>query len=139
MKKSIQNISGLIKIEIFIALAIFGIIQFTNITLFKAIAFMLGFIVVLEVVRMVGDFIMKGTQAIKIRYVIDGFIIFLLRDVIIVISDEKIIDKEFKVGFLLAVIFTFFIFRIFSLKYSPSDKNCEDCIATIDNKCELKK
>ncbi len=42
---------------------------------------MLEFIVIMEVVKMVSDFIKKET--LRLRYIIDIFIIFLIRDVII--------------------------------------------------------
>jgi len=138
MKKLFNKINIYIKIELLIAVIIYTYLNITNISLFKIITFILGFIVVLEVVRMVGDFIMKDSQAIKVRYVIDGFIIFLLRDVIILISDNKIIEHKEKIIMLMIIIGCFFLFRIIALKYSPSDKNCDTCISNKNNSCEFK-
>lgn len=100
---------------------------------------MLSFIVILEVTRMVIDFILDEKHVIRMRLVIDGFILFLLRDVILVISNEKYttIEIQNKLFILIPVIFMFFIFRYFSIKYSPNDKNCSTCPAIItssDNK-----
>ena len=64
---------------------------------------------------MVSDFIKK--EKLRLRFVIDIFIIFLIRDVIIQTSYAK---KDYDtILFLLFVIFIFFIFRILSIKYSP--------------------
>jgi len=48
---------------------------------YKAIILMLEFIVVIEVVKMIAEFIEK--KHLRLRYVLDVFIIFLIRDVII--------------------------------------------------------
>ncbi|NQY54788.1 MAG: hypothetical protein HRT42_14600, partial [Campylobacteraceae bacterium] len=45
------------------------------------------------------------------------FIIFLIRDVIILASHKT--KDYFDIAFLLIVIFVFFIFRILSIKFSP--------------------
>ncbi len=79
---------------------------------------MLEFIVIMEVVKMISDFIKK--EKLRLRYVIDIFIIFLIRDVIILSTNEE--KNYFDIGFLLAVIFVFFIFRILAITYSPSLK-----------------
>jgi len=76
---------------------------------------MLEFIVIMEVVKMVSDFIKK--EKLRLRFVVDIFIIFLIRDVIILASDRN--KDYFDIAFLLCVIFVFFIFRILSIKYSP--------------------
>jgi uncharacterized membrane protein (DUF373 family) len=77
---------------------------------------MLEFIVVIEVVKMISDFIEK--RKVRLRFAIDIFIIFLIREVIILSSKPQ--KDYFDISFLLFVIFTFFIFRILALKYSPS-------------------
>lgn len=77
---------------------------------------MLEFIVVIEVVKMISEFIEK--KRLRLRYVLDVFIIFLIRDVVILASlPEKSYEN---ILFLLLVIFIFFIFRILSVQYSPS-------------------
>jgi uncharacterized membrane protein (DUF373 family) len=86
-----------------------------NLEFYKAIILMLEFIVIMEVVKMVSDFIKK--EKLRLRFVVDIFIIFLIRDVIILASDRN--KDYFDIAFLLCVIFVFFIFRILSIKYSP--------------------
>ena len=54
---------------------------------YKAIILMLEFIVIMEVVKMISDFIKKET--LRLRYVIDIFIIFLIRDVIILTTNKS--------------------------------------------------
>jgi uncharacterized membrane protein (DUF373 family) len=68
---------------------------------------------------MISDFIKKAK--LRLRYVIDIFIIFLIRDVIIYTSRSE--KDYFTILFLLFVILIFFIFRILAIKYSPSKKD----------------
>jgi uncharacterized membrane protein (DUF373 family) len=80
---------------------------------------MLEFIVIMEVVKMISDFIRKET--LRLRYVLDIFIIFLIREVIILSANKN--KDYFDIVFLLFVIFIFFIFRILSIKFSPFGKD----------------
>ncbi len=105
--------------EVLVASIIFILILSFGLKFYKAIILMLEFIVIMEVVKMISDFIKK--EKLRLRYVIDIFIIFLIRDVIILSTNEK--KDYFDIGFLLAVIFVFFIFRILAIAYSPSKKN----------------
>lgn len=95
---------------IFLSIIIFKLPFYTAITL------MLEFIVILEVVRMIMDFIKN--KRIQLRLVIDLFIVFLTRDVIIQVTQPQI--NQDKILFLLLVIFIFFIFRLLTLFFSPS-------------------
>lgn len=77
---------------------------------------MLEFIVIIEVVKMISDFIQK--RKLRLRYVIDVFIIFLIRDAVILVTNPK---KEYQeILFLLFVILIFFIFRVMAVKFSPT-------------------
>ena len=78
---------------------------------------MLEFIVIMEVVKMISDFIKKET--LRLRFVIDIFIIFLIREVIILSANKN--RDYIDIIFLLFVIFVFFLFRILALKYSPNE------------------
>ena len=101
--------------EVLAATIIFIGIIITHLEFYKAIVLMLEFIVVMEVVKMVSDFIKKET--LRLRYVIDIFIIFLIRDVIILSTNKN--RDYFDIAFLLFVILIFFIFRILAIKFSP--------------------
>jgi len=65
---------------------------------------------------MIIDFVHSHT--IKLRFVIDLFIVFLTRDVIIHIT-QPVIDKN-RIYLLLFVIFSFFIFRLMTLYLGPT-------------------
>lgn len=101
--------------EVLIAALLFMTIVFVGLEFYKAIILMLEFIVIMEVVKMVSDFIKK--EKLRLRFVIDIFIIFLIRDVIILASHKT--KDYFDIGFLLLIIFVFFIFRILAIKFSP--------------------
>jgi uncharacterized membrane protein (DUF373 family) len=101
---------------VMLSVIIFAIITISGYPFYKAIILLLELIVVIEVIKMISDFVEK--RKLRLRFVIDIFIIFLIRDVII-LSTEKNKDY-FDILFLLFVIFVFFIFRILTLKYSPS-------------------
>ncbi len=101
--------------EVPVAVVLFTLILVTKLEFYKAIILMLEFIVIMEVLKMISDFIKK--EKLRLRFVIDIFIIFLIRDVIILASDK---DKDFvSIIFLLCIIFVFFIFRILAIKFSP--------------------
>lgn len=101
--------------EVLAATIIFTIVLAAGYEFHKTIILMLEFIVIMEVVKMISDFIKKET--LRLRFVIDIFIIFLIRDVIIYASHSK--KDYFTILFLLFIIFVFFIFRILAIKYSP--------------------
>ncbi len=120
MKKAILKIQKYFEYnyEVLIAMILFIAIIISGLEFSKAIIYMLEFIVIMEVVKMISDFIKK--EKLRLRFVIDIFIIFLIRDVIIRASHKNI--DYFDISFLLIVIFIFFIFRIMSIKYSPGSK-----------------
>jgi uncharacterized membrane protein (DUF373 family) len=102
--------------ELLLSALIFILILATHYPFYKAIILMLEFIVIIEVVKMISDFIEK--RKLRLRYVIDVFIIFLIRDVVILVTNPK---KEFEeILFLLFVILTFFGFRVMAVKFSPT-------------------
>jgi uncharacterized membrane protein (DUF373 family) len=103
--------------QIILSIVIFLIIIILHIPFYKAIILMLEFIVIIEVVKMTGDFIEK--RKIRLRFAIDIFIIFLIRDIIILTTNPS--KDYFDIAFLIAVVFAFFIFRIMALKYSPTN------------------
>ena len=105
--------------EVLAAMIIFTIVLVAKLEFYKTIILMLEFIVLMEVAKMISDFIKK--EKLRLRFVIDIFIIFLIRDVIIYTSNTN--KDYFTILFLLLVIFIFFIFRILAIKYSPGIMN----------------
>ena len=102
--------------ELLLASILFLVIVETHYPFYKAIILMLEFIVIIEVVKMISEFIEK--RRLRLRYVIDVFIIFLTRDVIILATNP---NKDYKeILFLLLVIFVFFLFRILAVLFSPA-------------------
>ena len=125
MKKAIQKISDYFSsnFEVLVATVIFLVIFIAGHDFYRAIILMLEFIVIMEVVKMISDFIKKET--LRLRYVIDIFIIFLIREVIILSANKN--RDYFDIVFLLFVIFVFFVFRILSIKFSPiNDKKVDE-------------
>lgn len=117
MKRALAKIKSYFRsnYEVLIAFIIFTVIMVAGIKFYQAIILMLEFIVVMEVVKMISDFIKK--EKLRLRFVIDIFIIFLIRDVIILSTDAN--KNYVDITFLLIVIFIFFIFRILAIKFSP--------------------
>jgi len=101
---------------VIIATIIFLTVMIAKVPFYLAVTLMLEFVVMIEVVRMIVDFIER--KRVQLRFVIDIFIIFLTRDVIIQVT-QPTINQE-RILFLLLVIFIFFIFRLLSLFFSPS-------------------
>lgn len=121
MKKAINKISNYFSsnFEVLVATVIFLTVVLAGNNFYSAIILMLEFIVIMEVVKMISDFIRKET--LRLRYVLDIFIIFLIREVIILSANKN--KDYFDIVFLLFVIFIFFIFRILSIKFSPFGKD----------------
>lgn len=121
MKKAINKISNYFSsnFEVLVATVIFLTVLPAGNDFYSAIILMLEFIVIMEVVKMISDFIRKET--LRLRYVLDIFIIFLIREVIILSANKN--KDYFDIVFLLFVIFIFFIFRILSIKFSPFGKD----------------
>ena len=116
-KKAIKKISKYFSsnFEVLVATVIFLTIIIAGYDFYIAIILMLEFIVIMEVVKMISDFIKQET--LRLRYVIDIFIIFLIREVIILSTNKN--RDYFDIVFLLLLIFIFFIFRILAIKFSP--------------------
>ncbi len=130
MRKAINKITNYFSsnFEVLVATMIFLVILIAGHDFYKAIILMLEFIVIMEVVKMISDFIRKET--LRLRFVIDIFIIFLIREVVILSANK---NRDYvDIVFLLFVIFIFFIFRILSLKYSPNDVKQKEVIHKIE-------
>jgi uncharacterized membrane protein (DUF373 family) len=77
------------------------------------------FIVFVELIRMLVSFISEG-KAMKIRYLIDGSIAFLLREMIIEMTSKNDINHKYmEIGLIIIVLIFLFIFRLISTKFSP--------------------
>jgi len=127
-----------ITVELTIVLFLFLFIVLDFLTFSKVISYLLMFIVLLEVVRMLTSYIFGKEPVMKLRFIIDGFIIFFLRDLVLIFSEPKynLSDKQDKLILVVLLISALFIFRAMSLYFSPNDKNCDVCPSK--NNCDLK-
>jgi uncharacterized membrane protein (DUF373 family) len=122
MKRTDDKNNTKAMIELSIAGGLFILVMSEFIPFLKLVTSLLALIVIIELVRMISDFVLDGKKSMKLTLVIDGFIVFLLRDVVLVFSDEKytMYTKEVKITMLLLMVFSFFLFRYMSSKYSPN-------------------
>ncbi len=109
----------LASIKIFITLLLFiQVKDFSQITTFsKLVVTLLEFIIVLELIRMLIDFMFTDEHRIRIRFMIDSTIVFFIRDLMLIVNDSFNPNKIFTI---LAVIAILIGFRIALIKYSPS-------------------
>lgn len=110
---------GQVLIKVFFTLLIFVLVkdfhEISNIN--QLIIALLEFIIVLEIVRMIFEFIMDDEHRIKLRLMIDSTIIFFVRDIMLIVN-EKFDEK--KIFFILGIIAILFVFRVAALHYTPS-------------------
>jgi uncharacterized membrane protein (DUF373 family) len=106
-------------IKFFIALFLLLLVKdFSAINSFSKLAVvLLEFIIILELIRMLIGFLFSDENRIKLRFMIDSTIVFFIRDIMLIVNDKFDIQK---IVSLLGVIGVLFIFRILSMKYSPS-------------------
>ncbi len=111
------------KISIFIKFFItcvlfFSVKDLSLVNTFSKLAVaLLEFIIILELVRMLIEFLFSDENRIKLRFMIDSTIVFFIRDILLIVNDKFDITKIISI---LLVIFILFIFRIITMKYSPS-------------------
>lgn len=119
MKRIFEMQRTQVFIKFFITLILFyGVKDFTSVDTFSKLAVaLLEFIIILELVRMLIEFLFSDENRIKLRLMVDSSIVFFMRDVLLIVNDKFDIIKILS---LLLVIFILFIFRIITMKYSPS-------------------
>jgi len=115
---SIKKIQVFIKL--FIALGLFVYIEdFSKINSFTTLTVaILELIIILELVRMLVEFVLSDNNQIKLRFMIDSTIIFFIRDIMLVANHNFKIQK---IASMLGIVLALFIFRVISMKYSPKD------------------
>lgn len=119
MKRAFEMEKIHVYIKFFITFILYYMVKdFASVDSFSKLAVaLLEFIIILELVRMLIEFLFSGENRIKLRLMIDSSIVFFMRDVLLIVSDK--FDTT-KILSLLLVIFILFIFRIIAMKYSPS-------------------
>lgn len=106
-------------IQFFITLILFFSVKDLNsIHSFSTLAVaLLEFIIILELIRMLIEFLFSEENRIKLRLMIDSTIIFFIRDIMLIVNDKFDLMKIISV---LGIIVVLFVFRIVTMKYSPS-------------------
>ncbi len=119
MRKHFTLDKAPIFIKFFITASLFiAIKDFSHINSFANLAVaLLEFIIILELVRMIIDFLFSDDNRIKLRLMIDSTIVFFIRDIMLIVNDKF---DLYKIISILGIILMLFIFRIISMKYSPS-------------------
>lgn len=107
-------------VKFLITLTLFTMVQdYTKIDSFQKLAIaLLEFIIILELVRMIIEFMFSDDNRIKLRFMIDSTIVFFIRDIMLIVNDK--FDGA-KIAAILGIIAVLFIFRVVTMKYSPSD------------------
>jgi len=77
---------------------------------------LLEFIIILELVRMLVEFLFSDDNRIKLRLMIDSTIVFFIRDIMLIVNDKF---DMIKISSILVIITVLFILRILTMKYSP--------------------
>jgi len=109
-----------IVIKFFITLILFmSVKDFSKVNSFATLAVaLLEFIIILELVRMLIEFMFDEGNGIKLRFMIDSTIIFFIRDIMLIVNDKF---DFIKIASILGIIAVLFIFRGLTMKYSPAN------------------
>ncbi len=78
---------------------------------------LLEFIIILELVRMLIEFLFSDENRLKMRLMLDSTIIFFIRDIMLIANDKF---DMVKITSILGIIAILFILRVLSMKYSPA-------------------
>lgn len=119
MKSYLEAKNVLPIIKFLITLFIFMQVKdFSQIDSFSKLAVtLLEFIIILELVRMLIEFMFSDENRIRIRLMIDSTIVFFIRDLMLIVNDSFDSKKIFTI---LVVIAILIFFRIVAIKFSPS-------------------
>lgn len=106
-------------INFFTALALFVAVEdMGSINSFSQLAVaLLEFIIILELVRMLIGFVFSDDNRIQLRLMIDSTIVFFIRDIMLIVNDKF---DLIKIVSILGIVAILFIFRVVTVKYSPS-------------------
>jgi len=112
-----KNLPSLIKFLITLII-FFSVKDLNTVNTFAKLAVtLLEFIIILELVRMLIEFLFSDENRIRMRIMIDSTIVFFIRDIMLIVNDTFDSKKIFTI---LGVISILFVFRVITLKFSPS-------------------
>jgi uncharacterized membrane protein (DUF373 family) len=117
MRKNLFN-SKSVSMEVTLALILFSIaLMYSHISV---VINLLYFIIILEITRMIVEYIKSPTHRVKIRYLVDAAIVGDIRELIIIIVDShKLAEHLFALETYFAILFALLIVRVIVLKISP--------------------
>lgn len=106
-------------IQFFITLILFIYVKdLSTINSFSTLAVaLLEFIIILELIRMLIEFLFSEGNRLKLRLMIDSTIIFFIRDIMLIVNDKFDLMKIISI---LGIIAILFVFRVITMKFSPS-------------------
>ena len=112
-----KNFQPLLKFSVTLLFFI-SVKDFSTIDSFSKLAVtILEFIIILELIRMLIEFLLSDENRIRMRLMIDSTIVFFIRDIMLIVNDTFNSEKVFTI---LGIIGVLFVFRIIAIKYSPS-------------------
>lgn len=112
-----KNLPPLIKFCITLVIFL-AVKDFSTVDSFAKLAVtLLEFIIILELVRMLIEFLFSDENRIRMRIMIDSTIVFFIRDIMLIVNDTFDSKKIFTI---LGIISILFLFRVITLKFSPS-------------------
>ena len=113
-------------LELFTAILLFGLACLFD--PINVILKMMYFLIILEITRMVIEYIKSPNHRVKIRYLVDASIIASLREVIIIIVDSKNITNNTSSLIVYGIVTALFILlRLVVMKISPDEYEPEYC------------
>ncbi len=83
----------------------------------KLVIALLEFIIILELVRMLVEFLFSSDNRIQLRFMIDSTIVFFIRDIMLLANEKLDLSKMIAI---LGIIATLFVFRYVSIRFSPA-------------------
>jgi uncharacterized membrane protein (DUF373 family) len=106
-------------IKFFITLALFMAVKdLGSVDSFShLVVALLEFIIILELVRMLIEFLFGDENRLKMRLMLDSTIIFFIRDIMLIANDKF---DMIKITSIMGIIAILFILRVLSMKYSPA-------------------
>ena len=105
-------------VDILAAFLIFGSVVYFKVNFYTIVMLILELIVIIELIQMLMVFFTR--QRIKIRYMVDAFIIYVIRELMLSLTESH---KDFKLmTFYLFLILSFFFFRYLALKITYKEE-----------------
>jgi uncharacterized membrane protein (DUF373 family) len=123
LRKRFNNCTS-VSVEVFVAILLFGVGSLFF-SLVQIIIQLLYFIIVLEITRMVIEYIKSKEHRVKIRYLIDAAIIAGIREIIIIVVDSHKIQEHVNQLVIYGLItFVLLIMRVIAIFGSPDEVKC---------------